>query len=273
MHSRLFASLATVGLIAGLAFAAPVPVAGKVDETTAMKARKALDAKADFKFEQTTFPDAIAFIKDRFDVIVTVDPAALNQMGIDPSQAVVAFAKRGATLREGLKAAFAPYSLRYGITADGIWVGTEESVIAKQMRQPVSFDGGGRPLAAVLQDLANQSGTNIVIDPRAIKKAAESVVPLRLDDVPLETAVRLAAEVAGYRAVRMNNVLFVTTEDRAKVLREDGDGPTPISPFGGGLPGGPDVGIAPAVIPAPGAAPALPPPPAAPAVPEKPPGR
>ena len=44
---------------------------------------------------------------------------------------------------------------------------------------------------------------------------------LQLEDVPLETAVRLLARLAGLKPVRLDNVLFVTTEERADKLRPD----------------------------------------------------
>ena len=131
------------------------------------------------------------------------------------------------------------------------------------MRQIVDLNGADRPLPAVLKGLADQTGANVVLDPRIAKKAADALVPLKLDDVPLETAVRLAAEVAGFRAVRMNNVLFITSEERAKVLREDADGPTPTSPnfpFGPGILGGVGGGAGVDVLPA------LPPPPPPPVI-------
>ena len=56
-----------------------------------------------------------------------------------------------------------------------------------------------------------------------LKEKAKKGVTLKLDDVPLETAVRLLAEVADLGTVRMNNVLFVTTPERVKELRQDAE--------------------------------------------------
>ena len=60
--------------------------------------------------------------------------------------------------------------------------------------------------------------------------------------MPLETAIRLLAEVADLRAVRSSNVLFVTSHDKVKEQGLTDDGPTnpsPLSPFfpmmGGGF--------------------------------------
>ena len=44
---------------------------------------------------------------------------------------------------------------------------------------------------------------------------------LQLDDVPLETAVRLLAENAGLKPVRIGNVVLVTTKAHATELRNE----------------------------------------------------
>ena len=46
---------------------------------------------------------------------------------------------------------------------------------------------------------------------------------LRLEDVPLETAVRLLSEMAGLKPVRVGNTLFVTSKDNAKEMSQDPD--------------------------------------------------
>jgi hypothetical protein len=65
--------------------------------------------------------------------------------------------------------------------------------------------------------------------------------------VPLETAVRLLAEMAGLKPVRVGNVLFVTKKETANELRADPDLQQPGQPgqpgaggtvFPGGFPPG-----------------------------------
>ena len=46
---------------------------------------------------------------------------------------------------------------------------------------------------------------------------------MRLEDVPLETAVRLLAEMAGLKPVRVGNTLFVTRKELAAEMRNDPD--------------------------------------------------
>src|ERR1051326_1488482 len=88
------------------------------------------------------------------------------------------------------------------------------------MRQRTSVDLEDIPLKKAVRDLARQHGINLVIDPR-IAKQADTPVSLQLDNTGLETTIRLLAELANVKAVRMGNVMFVTSEERAKKIREE----------------------------------------------------
>jgi hypothetical protein len=158
-------------------------------------------------------------------VDVVLDQAALMMSGLDANSPVITATARDVKLRDGYATALAPLGLRIGTVGASIVISTDEGLSARQMRQRVSLSPG--PAGAVLTDLANRSGANIVLDPRQKKSLGEAACDLTLSDVTLETAVRLAAEVSGFRAVRMGNVLFVTSNDRAEKLRADADGPTP----------------------------------------------
>src|SRR5262249_2067248 len=93
-------------------------------------------------------------------------------------------------------------------------------------------------LGNALKKLAKETGTSLIVDSR-VAKEAEAAITLQLDDVPLETAVRLMAESAGLKPVRVGNVLFVTNKANAKELKADqeqgGATPTPLPGTPGGL--------------------------------------
>jgi hypothetical protein len=76
-----------------------------------------------------------------------------------------------------------------------------------------------RPLDEALNQLADQSQFTIVLDRRAGEKAATAVTA-RFRNVPLDTAVRLLAEMADLRSVHLDNVLFVTTKEHAADLEK-----------------------------------------------------
>lgn len=218
--------------LAALLIAAADPRLAAADpDGPAARVRKALDQPGTLVTPNPMTPvDFAEFVRARAGVEVRVDVPALQAAGIDPAQPVFAARMREGKYRDGLRDALAPYHLRFGIVGGEVVISTDEGIIRRQLRQRVSVEYAGTPLGAVLRKLAADTGANIVLDPRQEEQAGRAAVKLTLDDVPLETAVRLAAEVAGFRTVRMSNVLYVTTDDRAEKLRPDADGPVPPTP-------------------------------------------
>jgi type II secretory pathway component GspD/PulD (secretin) len=273
MRTALFLSLVLLGPLA----AAPEPAAGKPDDAIAA-ARKALDEVGDMSYQNRSLNDVANDLKERAKLTVLIDPL-LSQFGIDPNVPIVNVSQKQVKLRDGLKIMLAPYSLRFGFVKEGLFISTEDGLIARQLRQRVTIDSDGTAIANVIRQLAADTGANLVLDPR-LKDQAKAPATLKLDDVPLETAVRLLAEVSDLRAVRMNNVLFVTTPERAEKLRADADGPVPVPQnhpifrgihpqpfpvigFGGAIPAAPPLQVLPAPVPkieAPAEAPPPPPP-------------
>lgn len=219
-----------VGCLAGLVSAAPVP--SKADASPAGKARQALDKKVTLKAENKSLTEVVELLREEAKVEVTLDTPAMQQFGVDVNTPAVNCDLKDTKLRDVMKAVLAKYNLRCGVTADGLVVSTEDGLIAKQLRARVDVDATDRPLGEVLKGLADQTGANVVLDSRPGKKLTDAAITLKADDVPVETVVRLAAEIGGYGVVRMGNVLFVTTTERADKMRPDADRPVaPATPF------------------------------------------
>ncbi len=233
----LFASAVFAAPMAAQA-AAPVPVVPAKADNPMAAVRKALEEVGDMNYQARTLLDVITDLKEKSKLPIVLDNSIAN-FGLDVNQPNVTVNLKQVKLKDGLEAVLEPYNLKFGLTRDGLYISTEEGVIVKQMRQRVSIDCDGTDLSAAVKQLATDTGVNIVIAPNIGDKAKKSVT-LKLDKVPLETAVRLLAEVADLRAVRMNNVLWLTTPEKAKVLREDADGPTTPSPINPGSPFGPN---------------------------------
>jgi hypothetical protein len=233
---RLFAVAVLATAPAFVQAAAPAPAAPAKGDNPIAAMRKALDEVGDMNYQAKSLNDVINDLKEKSKMTVILDQA-VYQFGLDPNQPVVNVNLKQVKLKDGLKAALAPFNLKFGLTQEGLFISTEEGVITRQLRQRVSVDCDGTVFDATVKQLALDTGANVVVDPRLGEKAKKAVT-LKLDDVPLETAVRLLAEVADLRAVRMSNVLFVTTPDKAKVLREDADGPTTPAPANPFFPGG-----------------------------------
>jgi hypothetical protein len=79
----------------------------------------------------------------------------------------------------------------------------------------VHFDH--RPLSEAMEELAATSGANVLLDmDEKVAAVAKAPVTASLDNVPVDTAVRLLADMSGLVAVTVDNVLYVTTRENAK---------------------------------------------------------
>jgi hypothetical protein len=83
----------------------------------------------------------------------------------------------------------------------------------------VHADFKDRSLADALKDLADRTGYNVVLDARAAEKG-KTVVSARLLNTPLDTAVRLLADMADLRPYLVDNLLYVTTKENAARLEQ-----------------------------------------------------
>ncbi len=246
--------LALGGLLALLAgvwsanrfMAAPVPADPPAASTPIESWRKTLDQTCDLVFQNRSLKEVVDELKERTKIPIHLDPQVMN-FGINPHDPSVNVELKQVKLQDALRRILAPYNLQYALTREGIVISSEDLVVARQLRQRVKVDCAGTPFADIIQRLAVETGANLVVDPR-LKDKAQVGITLKLDDVPLESAVRLLAEVADLRALRMNNILFITSAERAERLRVDADGPVPSGPPSPGtipnLPiGGPGIGF------------------------------
>jgi hypothetical protein len=73
------------------------------------------------------------------------------------------------------------------------------------------------PLEDAVKELAEQADFNVLLDNRAADKA-KTPVSAKLLNTPLDTALRLLADMADLRSVQLDNVLYVTTKENAAAL-------------------------------------------------------
>src|SRR5439155_16619016 len=74
-----------------------------------------------------------------------------------------------------------------------------------------------RPLERALADIAEQAGRNVVLDTR-ITDREKLAVTAKLLNSPLDTAVRVLAEMVNLKSVQLDNVFVVTTREHAAEL-------------------------------------------------------
>jgi hypothetical protein len=85
---------------------------------------------------------------------------------------------------------------------------------------PVQLTADAKPLSDVLKELADETGANIVLDAR-VKEKAKVPISLTLQDAPLDTVVRMLADMAELKSVALDNILYVTTTDNAERIRTE----------------------------------------------------
>jgi len=232
----------------------------------AEKIRKELDQPLSVEIIDQPLHLALAQLREQTKISFVLDRQTLAQMNLDPEQSPVQVKFKDVKLRTVLRTMLSAHNLGYAIIGETIFVSSDDMVMVKQMQQRVSFDLDKIEFAAALKQLGRETATNLILDSRVAKEGAQPV-SLQLDDVPLETAVRLLAEMTGLKPVRIGNVLFVTSKANAQEMRADPDlapraNPAQpdkvelILPGAGGLGPGPANPMAPRAVPA---APANPP--------------
>jgi type II secretory pathway component GspD/PulD (secretin) len=217
--------------------------------TPAEAARKALDQKTTLDFVGQSLQEAVNHLREKTKVNFILDNQAAQGMAIGPDGQPLAIQLKvtDGKVRQALQNTLTPLGLTYVILRDGVLITHEQFAHHRQMQQRVSLDLDGVPLRDALKQLARETGANLIIDPSVTKKAGEGVT-LQLDDTSLETAVRLLTEMGGLKSVRLGNVLFVTSEDKATKLRQETQQPgwphpgpqyvPPMVNFPGGVMGG-----------------------------------
>ena len=248
---RALAAGAVLACVVAPALLSAAPAAPDKDDKTVNpldKLHKDLDKTVTFKIDKQPLSVAIDMLRENGKINIVVDNLTIQQqLGFLPDQPPVPVEGdfKNARVRTVLRSILAPYGLSYAAIGDTIVVTTEDMAMLRQMRQRVNVDLSTVELTSALRQLAKDTATNVILDSRAEKEAAAKV-SLQLEDVPLETAVRLLSEMAGLKPVRVGNVLFVTKKETANELRADPDLVQPGQP-GQPVPPGtfPPIAIAP----------------------------
>jgi hypothetical protein len=214
--------LAAVGWVAFLS-AGPAPDRTKKTPAEVDKVRKALDETMSLDVTNQPLSAALNQIRDQAKINFVVDRLTIQQAGMDPEQMQITAKLKDVKARSCLRSVLGPYNLGYAVIGDTVLVSTDDMAMQRQVKQRVNVDVDKLDFADALKQIAHDTGTSILLDPRAAKDAHVKVT-MALDDVPLDTAVRLLAEPTGLRPVRVGNVLFVTSKANATAMRNDAAG-------------------------------------------------
>jgi secretin/TonB-like protein len=220
-------------VLAEFTAAAPAPSdAGTADVASAATVRERLNSPVTLQLREQSLRAAVDALRVQAKINIVLDSLTIQQQtGFTPDQppTAVNIDLKDVTLRVALRRLLDPYGLSYAVVGDTVVVSTEDGAGARQLRQRVTVDFDKVELSETLRRLARDTGAQLVQDPRAEKEGAMKV-SLRVEDVPLETAVRLLAEMANLKPVRVGNVLFVTSKAVALEMRQEAPSPAPAGP-------------------------------------------
>jgi type II secretory pathway component GspD/PulD (secretin) len=257
-------ALAAIVGVTALA-AAPAPDL-PAKETAAERIKKALDQPVTLNHEGSSLDTILNDIRKQTKLPIVVDGFLIQNFGVSTDQVPASIKVEGVKARAALRTVLGRYQLDFAVVGDNLLISTESMLIQRQLKQRLPVDVSETPLAAALKQLGRDSGVNLLVDKR-VAKEAQTPVSLQVDEAPLDAAIRLLVNQAGLKAVRLGNVIFVTSKANAAELQSD----PPLAPAGVGedfpvlpeiMPGG---GIGPAGVLPNGAIPVPAPPPPAPA--------
>lgn len=212
---------AVAALVSTLTFAAPAPP-DKGGAGTAEKVRRELDRTVSVDLDMQPLHLAVAQLHEQTRVTFVLDRFALQQVSVDPDQATVTLKLKEVKLKTALRSLLTPLNLTYAVVGETVVISSEDMAPVRQLRQRINVDLNKTEFGKALHQMAHDTGTNLVLDTRVVKEA-QAPVTLQMEDVQLETAVRLLSVMAGLKTVRVGNVLFVTSKPTADEIRQDPD--------------------------------------------------
>jgi RNA polymerase sigma factor (sigma-70 family) len=229
-----------------------VVITDVVNPQTAAGIRALLQQPAglDKPIDNMQLRDALEYLTDKFGITIRIDPAAFARLGVEKpfdmyDQVVRLPVVRGMTVGQCLhdllsqvKPDNGPGNVTYAVKGSQIVIVppylipfprtlTENGdlqtiyrpdIIEDQVQgEPVSIDVQNKSLAEVLHELADATGTNIVLDSRS-KDAGQTPVTVTLQNVRLLPALRVLADMVDLQPTTIGNVYYVTNKQNADRL-------------------------------------------------------
>ncbi|MHB1424515.1 MAG: hypothetical protein ACYC3I_15195 [Gemmataceae bacterium] len=229
-----------VWLVAGIALlSVAIPVrAGESERGRELRQKMSeIVDYAGIEDPRATLSDALDMLSKRYNLTIDLNEKAfemdqlkdVGKMPVAEKSPIPAMrTSLEKVLRRILRVVPTPSGATYLIRGDAIEITTVAAIRKEffadrpEMKGPlpplVSSTFDKVPLEAALKELNRYD--NVALDPRMAQEA-QALVTADFSNVPLDTAVRLFADMAGLKVVRMGNVLYVTSEDNARALEKE----------------------------------------------------
>jgi hypothetical protein len=215
------------------------PAAAKKETAKPMSLPAKLASRVNFDGlddPRTTFQEALDKLSDSFDVRFDVEEAPFKAVFGDRSVLAEPVAQtpipkmRDVSLDTVIRKILARIASQpgreavYVLQGDSVLITTADILVARiwgeNYRGPrfslVHPDFEEKRLDDVMKELAQASGHNITVDKRLGSKA-QVPVSIKMTNAPLDTVVRLLADMTDLDTVFLDNVIYVTTKENAEV--------------------------------------------------------
>ncbi len=182
---------------------------------------------------KTTLNDVLDKLSKLYDVSFDISETAFKLEGLmavgaievaNPPIPAMKNAKLGRVLRKILSRVPAASGATFFVRSDYIEITTGAyhsqaiwGVYAGPHLPTVNVELEKCSLENAIHQLSEVTDFNVILDNRAAEKAKTSV-SVRFRNTPLDTAVRLLADMSDLRSVHLDNVLYVTTKENAAAL-------------------------------------------------------
>jgi hypothetical protein len=190
-----------------------------------------------FDDPRTTLQDALDYLADRYDLSFDIDESAfvrrdgkgLGNIQISENRPILQMraASLDAVLNKILSRLPPDTEPTFLVQRRGIVITSKKAASklvlgdeSKPLPPLVHAKYENRPLQEALNDIAHRADVNVVLDNSIAEKAGETV-SARFMNTPVDSAVRVLADRYNFTSLRMDNVIYVTTRERAAKLRED----------------------------------------------------
>jgi len=198
-------------------------VEGKISsQAKAREYREKLDQPVTIEFEQgTPLREALNHISERYGLTILIDVEAFKTDNNEPdieNKPIKLPRLNGIRLRTVLRAIFQQIQVDFYRPGDLLIVVPRKRIEAGAiLRQPVDVAFEKRPLAEALRELSDMTGVSIILD---AQKQQDPTIQLTADfeNVPMEAAARVLADMAGLKSIAMENMIYITAPGNADNL-------------------------------------------------------
>jgi hypothetical protein len=242
----MFRSVPLWGLFVflGVVAVGPQALTGRAEEKAGPPLSAALRQRIDFPAVEdpnSTFEEILDMLRDRHDLKLEVDDAAFRAIGIEnvgatpiaPAGRIIKKMRQvplEGVLRKLLERVGTPMggsSATFLVRRDHIEITTTNAAgheiwgdgYAGPYLPLVQSTFEKQPLEKVLRELADETDFTILLDGR-VEDKAKVPVSGRFRNTPLDTAVRLLADMADLQPYLVDNVLYVTTKENVALHDE-----------------------------------------------------